>query len=145
LRWFEGGKQVNKSPYHILIRSADIFSAYNESYVGNAAQDKRGVLSLRYPLHRGKISSQILLTRKGEVKNWDDWEKLMHHAFYNELHVAPEEHPGNTPNPSLLTPVLITRQYGSSKAMKEKMTQILFETFNVPALYIQYAPILEYK
>uniref|UniRef100_Q7M3B0 Actin beta (Fragments) n=1 Tax=Sus scrofa domesticus TaxID=9825 RepID=Q7M3B0_PIG len=49
----------------------------------------------------------------GIVTNWDDMEKIWHHTFYNELRVAPEE-----------------------------MTQIMFETFNTPAMYVAIQAVL---
>jgi actin-related protein len=80
-----------------------------DQYIGNEAMANKEYLSIRYPIEYGIVT------------NWDDMEKIWYHTFYNELHVASEEHP-----------VLITEAPLNPKANREKMTQILFEQFNIP-------------
>jgi len=91
-----------------------------DAYVGDEAQSKRGVLTLKYPLEHGVVT------------DWDGMERIWHATFYNELRVDPEEHP-----------VLLSVPPGNPRANTERTVQVMFETFNVPALYLEQAPVLE--
>ena len=82
-------------------------------YVGYEVRKKKGQLRNKIPMEYGLVT------------NWDDMEQMWYHTFYRELGVAPEEQP-----------VLLTETQFNPKANREKTIQIMFETFNTPALYV---------
>jgi len=92
---------------------------HKETLVGDEAQGMRGVMTLHYPIDHGIVT------------NWDYMEKVWQHTFTSELRVSPEEHP-----------VMLTEAPANPKANREKMTQIMFETFNVPKLYVSIQAVL---
>lgn len=50
-----------------------------DSFIGNKAQELRGILSLKYPMEHGV------------VKNWSDMEKIWQYVYSEELKALPEE------------------------------------------------------
>ena len=90
-----------------------------EVYVGDEAQFKRAVLNLRYPIEHGFVT------------NWEDMVSIWHHTLINELRIPPDEHP-----------VLLTEAPLNPKQNREKMAQIMFDNFNVPAFYVAIQAVL---
>ncbi|MFX1255344.1 MAG: actin, cytoplasmic 2 [Promethearchaeota archaeon] len=88
-------------------------------YIGKEAKNLQGVLKLIYPIEHGIIN------------DWGTMEKIWGYTFHKDLQINPAEHP-----------VLLTEPPLTPTGYREKMTEILFETFNIPALYISNQSVL---
>ena len=88
-------------------------------YIGDNAYENAEVLFLNYPIKHGVIT------------NWDDMEILWRNIFERQLAIDTSQHP-----------VIITEPAKNPKSNREKMAQILFESFNVPSLYVSVQGIL---
>ncbi|XP_016052557.1 PREDICTED: actin-related protein T1 [Miniopterus natalensis] len=87
---------------------------YQKRYlVGENALCKYEALLLHYPIERG------LVTR------WDDMEQLWKYLFECHLGVKSSQRP-----------VLMTETSLNPTKNREKMAEVMFETFNVPAFYL---------
>merc|ERR1711918_187686 len=96
-------------------------------YIGEEAQQKRGILILKYPLEHGI------------VQNWEDMEKVWRHTFDNELRmVVGDENEGDED----CTGVLLTEAPMNPKENRERMTQIMFETFTARRFYVAIQAVL---
>eukprot|EP00747_Dinoflagellata_sp_TGD_P179675 gnl/TRDRNA2_/TRDRNA2_30870_c0_seq1.p1 gnl/TRDRNA2_/TRDRNA2_30870_c0~~gnl/TRDRNA2_/TRDRNA2_30870_c0_seq1.p1 ORF type:complete len:388 (-),score=65.87 gnl/TRDRNA2_/TRDRNA2_30870_c0_seq1:78-1196(-) len=91
----------------------------HDASVGLEAQARRGILSLRYPMHHGV------------VVDWEDMERIWNYMFHKELRVAPEEHP-----------VLLTEAPLNPKVNRERLVEVFFEKFSVPAMYVAIQGVL---
>ncbi|KAI5308474.1 Actin-like protein [Ascosphaera atra] len=88
-------------------------------FIGQRAQEVRGLLKIRYPLEHGIVT------------DWDDMEKIWQWVYEVELKTLSEEHP-----------VLLTEPPLNPRTNRETAAQILFEQFNIPALYTSIQAVL---
>ena len=91
-------------------------------YMCSEARSKSSILSIEHPVQRGI------------VKNWEHYEQILFFSMYNSLCVCPEEH-------GIFMPYYPYNPFSDSYGI----TQILFETFNVPRMMLSVAevPIFE--
>jgi centractin len=83
-----------------------------ETYVGKKAEVNKGLLRLKYPIEHGVI------------KDMPDMEQVWSYA-YGEMKISPLEHP-----------VLITEAILNPYSNREKMAEVFFETYTVPAIFV---------
>ncbi|KAI4130271.1 MAG: hypothetical protein LQ338_001808 [Usnochroma carphineum] len=88
-------------------------------FIGQRAQELRGLLKIRYPLEHGIVT------------DWDDMERIWQFVYTEELKTLSEEHP-----------VLLTEPPLNPRTNRDTAAQLLFETFNVPALYTSIQAVL---
>ena len=90
-----------------------------DNYVGDDAYSSLRILALNYPI------------KHGEIWNYNHMEDIWNHIFFKKLHVDPSEYT-----------VILSTALKSSRFQREKMIQVMFETFNVPSFYLSSQPLL---
>ncbi|KAJ6742671.1 actin [Salix viminalis] len=100
-------------------KHAMVSMGQKDMYFGDEAEARRGVLSISHPIHHGI------------VRCWEGIESVWEHTFEQKLRVTMEEHP-----------VLLTEAPLNPKINREKMVEIMFEGFNIPATYVAIQAVL---
>lgn len=107
------GEAGPRSVFPAIIGRPKVPGIMRDYYVGMQAEERRERLILNGPVENGII------------KDWDDFEMILDHTFTNELRVLPSEHN-----------VFITETSLNPQANREKLTEIMFDTFDVSGLYL---------
>ncbi|KAI0271357.1 actin-like protein [Gloeopeniophorella convolvens] len=103
-------------PKHVRVMAGAL---EGDVFIGRKAQEFRGLLRIKYPMEHGIVT------------DWDDMERIWNWVYAEELGTLSEEHP-----------VLLTEAPLNPRTNRESAAQILFDTFNVPALYISVQAVL---
>ena len=112
------GEEAPKVMFPTMVGKTKVEGIYvgdekKESIIGSEAEKKFGILNISYPIQGGIIV------------NWDEMEPIWANTFYGELKISPEEH-----NLLLSESPFITRKD------REKMLEMMFETFNCASTYL---------
>lgn len=102
-----------------LGNNESVGSNREEMFIGNNAQQNRGLLRLSYPIEHGIVT------------NWEEMERIWYHTYTRGLQVNAEEHP-----------LLITEAPLNPRQNRDKMCEVLFEQFNVPCVYVSMQAVL---
>jgi len=110
---------IGRPKYKNTMKNVDNSNSENIVYVGSDALNKKGILKLNYPIEHGIVT------------DWTDMERLWEYTFDNQLKIKPESRN-----------VLLTEAPQNPKQNREKMMEIMFERFNVPASYVALQGVL---
>jgi len=88
-------------------------------HIGDEALANSHVFGISYPV------------RKGQVDNWTQMEKVWQHCIFKYLRCDPEDHFFCLTEPPLNPP-----------ENREFLAEVMFETFNIPGLYIAVQAVL---
>lgn len=91
---------------------------YSHIFVGSDAYQKRGILKIQYPIEHGVVT------------DWNNMENIWKHTF-DLLRVEPDDRN-----------ILLTEAPRNPKRNREKMAEIMFETFNAKGIYISIQGVL---
>lgn len=128
----KAGYSGNTTPDYVFPTA---IAAADEGASDIAAGGREGIRDLDFSVGHDALANTRLSTtypiRHGVVENWTAMERLWQRCFFDYLRCDPEEHHVVLTEPPLNPPE--NREYAA---------EIMFETFNVPGLYIGVQAVL---
>ncbi|CAH1262884.1 ACTB [Branchiostoma lanceolatum] len=91
----------------------ELYTSDDEKYIGDEAIASQGRLTFDYPM------------QDGSVKNWRDLEEVWDYVTRSELGKSLGDRP-----------VIVTETMAMPREQRERHLQVLFETFDVPAVFL---------
>ena len=113
-------------PTHIGVRNAEGMIPDE-----NGAVKKKfvlGINNITAPKENIEIENPL---KSGMIENWDMFEAIIDHTFQNHLRTEINQHP-----------ILMTEPATNERNKREKLTELMFEKYNVPAFYLCKSPVL---
>jgi len=108
---------IGTPKYGVVLPDVEHFT--KEVYVGPDAMGLKGLMKLNFPIEHGVVN------------DWPAMERIWHYTFYTDLRIDPSEHP-----------IALTEAPLNPRSNRETMAEIMFETFNVPAMYVAMQAVL---
>lgn len=124
----ERHKPQRKKRANVAVGDTEINAWRAHMEVKTPLKDGLGRLAcLARPRHRRAQANRFDRERPrfSKVDDWDTLEALWDHAFYSSLGVNPAEHP-----------LLITEAVWNTTELRERITELAFEKYNVPAFFV---------
>lgn len=123
----KAGFSGEEAPLHIFptivgktkVKGIFVGDEKKESILGSEAEEKFGILDINYPIQGGM------------VVDWNQMERIWAHTFYDQLKIAPEEQN-----------ILLSEAPYNTKENREKIVEMMFETFNCAGTYLSQQPVL---
>lgn len=116
------GDDYPKCEFHTVVgrlkQQAGVRSA-EETYIGENARAKQSILDISSPIEHGVVT------------NWDDMEALWHYIFKEKLDISSKDRN-----------VVLTEPSVNPTINREKMVQIMFETFEASGVSVINQPLL---
>ncbi|XP_026469996.1 actin-like [Ctenocephalides felis] len=104
---------------HSFGTTSDVDQPSSTCFVGKDLVSKRPNVRISYPM------------KNGIVTEWEHMQCIWEHIFLNEMKVDPSNHS-----------ILITEAPLNPKSNRETMAEVMFDIFNVPALYVAIPSVL---
>jgi actin, other eukaryote len=92
---------------------------HKDLYIGREAIEKRDILELSRPV------------KYSIVQNWEEVDKIYHHIFFNQLMADSNQ-----------SKILVIEPPLNKRAYREKVTEVMFETFNCSGFYLANSSVM---